>query len=68
MSSSASSSYFTQANTSQCVAEDDDDIDWDDVFSLKMKQKQVDVKKSELERYVGAENEDCKDPSFDILG
>ncbi|KAI5418662.1 hypothetical protein KIW84_043040 [Lathyrus oleraceus] len=65
---SASSSYSIQANTSQCVAEDDDDIDWDDVFSLKMKQKQVDVKKSELERYVGAENEDCKDPSFDILG
>lgn len=32
-----------------------------------MKQKHIDVKKSELKRYVGAENEDCKDPSFDIL-
>jgi hypothetical protein len=67
-SSSASSSHFTQSNTSQSTAEDDDEADWDEAFSLKMKQKHVDVKKSELERYIGAENEDCKDPSFDILG
>lgn len=39
---------------------------WDDAFSLKMKQKQVDVTKNELERYVGAENENFKDPSFDF--
>jgi hypothetical protein len=49
-SSSASSSHFTQSNTSQSTAEDDDEADWDEAFSLKMKQKNVDVKKSELER------------------
>lgn len=35
VSSSESSRYSTQANTSQCVPESDDDVDWDDAFSLK---------------------------------
>ncbi|GAU51793.1 hypothetical protein TSUD_415770 [Trifolium subterraneum] len=69
VSSSASSSHYTQNSTSsQTLDESDDDVDWDDAFNLKMKQKQVDVKKSELERYLAADNEDCKDHSFDILG
>jgi hypothetical protein len=66
VSSSASLSRYTQNSTSsQTLDESEDDADWDDAFNLKMKQKQVDVKKSELGRYLAADNEDCKDPSFD---
>ncbi|GAU39245.1 hypothetical protein TSUD_396910 [Trifolium subterraneum] len=52
VSSSVSSSHYTQNSTSsQTLDESDDDVDWDDAFNLKMKQKQVDVKKRKSTKY-----------------